>query len=76
MRIHFHFHHHHHHHLLLDAGWNPHSATAWEDPDDNEWNTIEDGQDVDLSPILSAVAASPQQLNLELRSTALEWKRG
>ena len=43
---------------LLDASWNPHSATAWEDPDGNEWNMIEDGNDVDLSPILSAVAAS------------------
>ena len=43
---------------LLDAGWNPHTATCLEDPDGNQWSTTESGGMVDFSPILSAVAAS------------------
>ena len=44
---------------LLDAGWNPATATCWEDPDGDEWNAVSNGTLVDLSPILSAVAGSP-----------------
>ena len=43
---------------LLDAGWKPHTATCWEDPDGNEWSVNENEEIVDFSPILSAVAAS------------------
>ena len=43
---------------LLDACWNPVTATCREDPDGDEWNAMSSGTLVDLSPILSAVAAS------------------
>ena len=59
---------------LLDAGWNPHAATSWEDPDGNEWNMVEDGREVDFSPILSALAAS---LSSSLWSRAAQhWNGG
>ena len=35
---------------LLDAGWNPCSATYWEDPDGGEWNATTTDTVVDLSP--------------------------
>ena len=43
---------------LMDAGSNPHAATSWEDPDGNEWNMVNDCNQVDFDPVLSAVAAS------------------